>query len=289
MKNLDELHREPREPKRFKKEGWRYEYVQTLPQLKKEIAKPFEEKLKRTKQLVRLFATRENSSVACSFGKDSMVVLYLCLQENPKIKVNFNNTGVEFVETMNLKRTIVESWDLNFYELHPDPEVTFYTVNDRIINEGLRLDDGKKHSNICCYWLKEKPFTLFARAEKIRLNFTGITAKESRNRMWTACSKGMEYYNYKMGVWKIHPILYWTKEEVWNFIKDNHLPINEAYEKYDLDRIGCKPCMSYKKWKPTLARIAPKLYCYICKRYCKYRGIQDPEFYQEEEEPEIYA
>lgn len=274
---------------KFKKEGWRYEYVQTLPEVQKEIAKSFEEKLRRTQQLIKLFAKQENASVACSFGKDSLVVLYLVLQENPKIKVNFNNTLVEFPETMRLMRTLVDAWDLNFYELHPEKGVTFYTVNDRIINEHLRMDDGNKHSNICCYWIKEKPFTLWARAMKIGKNFTGITAQESRNRMWIACSKGMEYYNHKMGVWKIHPILYWTEEEVWNFTHDHHLPINEAYAKYKIDRIGCVPCMSYLKWKPTLARINPRLYCYICKRYCKYRGIQDPEYYEDAEEVEIYA
>lgn len=272
---------------KIKKEGWRYEYVQTLPQVQEEIAKPFEEKLKRTRQLIKMFAKQDNASIACSFGKDSLVVLYLCLQENPKIKVNFNNTLCEFSETMALKRSIVDSWDLNFYELFPDKGVNFYTVNDRIINEHLVLDDGKKHSNMCCYWLKEKPFTLWARAMKIGKNFTGITALESRNRMWVACSKGMDYYNYKMGVWKVHPILYWTKEEVWDFTKDYHLPINEAYTKYDLNRIGCKPCMSYKNWRPTLGRVCPKLYCYICKRYLKHFSMADPSYY--EEETEIYA
>jgi hypothetical protein len=47
------------------------------------------------------------------------------------------------------------------------------------------------------------------------------------------------------------------------------------------DKYACQ-----KTWKPTLSRICPKLYCYICRRYCKFSGIQDPEFYQEEE-PEI--
>jgi phosphoadenosine phosphosulfate reductase len=282
-------YREPQEPQRFKKEGWRYEYAQTYDQLQEEIAKPFEEKLKRARLLVKLFATRENASIACSFGKDSMAVLYLCYEANPKVKVNFNNTRAEFRETIELKEKVVDEWDLNFYELYPAKGVTFFSINDRIIREGQRLDDGRKHANQCCYGLKERPFTLWAKSENIRFNFTGITAQESRNRMWTACSKGQEYYNHKMGVWKVHPILYWTEEEVWQFTKDNNLPVNEAYAKYDLDRIGCKPCMSYKNWKPTLSRIDPKLYCFICKRYCKYRGIQDPEFYQEMEAPELYA
>jgi phosphoadenosine phosphosulfate reductase len=275
---------------KIKQGDWKYEYFQTVEQLQEEIKKPFEEKLRRSRQLVKFFAKHDNASISCSFGKDSIVVLHLCLEENPRIKVVFNNTGVEFVETMKLMRTLRDSWNLNLSELRPEKGVTFYTVNDRIIKESLNMDNGKKHSNICCYHIKEKPFTLWARALGVSKNYTGLTALESRNRFWTACQKGQEYYSWKMGVWKVHPILYWTEQEVWNFIKDNRLPINEAYAKYDLDRIGCLPCMSYKTWKPTLSRIAPKLYCYICKRYCKYRGIQDPEYYQEKaEEVEIYA
>jgi 3'-phosphoadenosine 5'-phosphosulfate sulfotransferase (PAPS reductase)/FAD synthetase len=181
---------------KIKKEGWRYEYVQTLPEVRAEIAKPFEEKLKRTKQLIKMFAKADNASIACSFGKDSMAVLYLCLQENHKIKVNFNNTLVEFVETMNLKRKVVDKWDLNFYELYPAKGVNFYSINERIIKQHLRLDDGKKHSNLCCDGLKEKPFARWAKKMKIGKNFTGVTALESRNRMWVACSKGMDYYNW---------------------------------------------------------------------------------------------
>ena len=68
-------------------------------------------------------------------------------------------------------------------------ELILDSSKPKIKKEGWRLDDGKKHSNICCYGLKEKPFILWARKHHIGKNFTGITASESRNRMWTACNR----------------------------------------------------------------------------------------------------
>lgn len=135
--------------------SWKNSYLYTFKQLRDEMAKPFEEKLARTKQLIRLFANMPNACVSCSFGKDSMVVLYLALQVNPKIPVNFNNTLIEFPETMKLKTKIASDWTLNLSELRPEKGVNFRTINERIVREGLRMDDGRKHSNICCYHLKE--------------------------------------------------------------------------------------------------------------------------------------
>jgi phosphoadenosine phosphosulfate reductase len=61
-----------------------------------------------------------HSAVACSFGKDSMVVLYMALRVNPDIKVIFNNSGVEFPETIRIKNRLKSDWNLNLIETKPD-------------------------------------------------------------------------------------------------------------------------------------------------------------------------
>lgn len=43
----------------------------------------------------------------------------------------------------------------------------------------------------------------------------------------------------------VSPILDWTTEEVWQFIKDNNLPINPCYEKDG--RVGCMICPFAKR------------------------------------------
>jgi len=238
---------------------------QLIHDVRVEVEKPFKEKLEQTRKLLRLFARNEDSCVACSFGKDSIVVTFLALEVNPKIKVCFGDTGIEFPETVKLVRTLRDFWNLDLSVLKP--QTTFWKINDKIKSEKLRLDDGRKHSDICCYHLKEKPFKLWAKSLGIKRTITGITATESRHRMFVACKKGSEYYSFRDGFWKVHPILYWTEQEVWDYIKDNHLPINEAYEKYGLDRIGCMWCMSHQGWREQIARINPRVYTYMVNRY----------------------
>ncbi|KKL11084.1 hypothetical protein LCGC14_2549330, partial [marine sediment metagenome] len=58
-------------------------------------------------------------AVACSFGKDSITVLHMALKYDPNIKVIFENTGVEFPETLQYKERMKKEWNLNLYETKP--------------------------------------------------------------------------------------------------------------------------------------------------------------------------
>jgi len=247
-------------------------HLNLVNSVKAEVERPFDEKLARTKQLIKLFANRPQSCMSCSFGKDSMVVLFLTLQENPKIPVVFENTLIEFPETLALMRRL--EGDLNLVVLRPQSGCNFWQLNDMITAKGFKRDDGRKHSNICCYHLKEKPFALWRKATSIQMSLTGVTACESRHRMFVACTKGMEYYSHRDGCHKVHPILYWTPQDVWDFTKDNGIPINEAYGKYGLNRIGCMWCMSHHGWREQVARINPRVYAYMLERYFGQKTLQ---------------
>lgn len=240
-----------------------------LHSIRAEVEKPFSEKLAQAKRLIKLYANTGNTCVACSFGKDSMIVLYLALQENPRIPVCFGNTGVEFPETIKLMEKVKKEWDLNLVELKP--KKTFWEINDSIMQKKLIMDDGRKFSNICCYHLKERPFHVYAKENGITRSFTGITAVESRNRMFLACQKGMDYYSIKAGFSRVHPIMMWKEQEVWIYTHENNIPVNEAYSKYGIDRIGCMTCMSHKGWREQIMKINPKLYAHLMKRY---KGIR---------------
>jgi len=239
--------------------------LRELPrQVRAEVRKPLHVKLKKARQLLKLYA-HTKAYVSCSFGKDSMVVLFLALQERKDIPVVLCNTGIDYKETLRFKDRIVKEWDLNYVELHP--ETTYFKVMDRVKAQGKKLDDGSKKSNVCCYHLKEKPFRKFTRANDFLINFTGVTAQESRKRAWVACQKGQEYFVRSQSITKVHPILYWQPHEVENFIEEMGIPRNPVYEKYDLVRTGCICCTCYRGWREVLSRTHPKLYKMIMSRY----------------------
>lgn len=236
---------------------------QLVPSIRYEVEKPFEEKLRRAKELVHVFGglAKGKACVSCSFGKDSMVVLWLCIQEFPDIAVVFNNTGVQFSETYEFKKQVANKWNLNLIETKP--EKSFWEVADK---RGLQ-DGSKKGHNACCYYLKDKPNKLLMKEQGLTHAFTGLTVLESRMRMFTACQKGQAYYVYRYGFWKIHPIMFWTPKEVWDFMARVQISPNPAYEKYGLERLGCVPCTSHKFWRKQMAKTNPKMYRFIQERY----------------------
>ncbi len=205
----------------------------------------------------------EDIAVSCSFGKDSLVVLHMALKYKPDIKVVFNNTGIEFPETIALKNKLKRKWKLNLIETKP------YKKNFWACLKEYGLPTGKSGARVnganwpkCCYYLKEMPMRLVCREEGIKGYLTGITADESWNRRNVIRMCGQRYYVKKGDVFKYHPIAHWTVQEVWEYIHANKIPYNQMYIKYDAiyDRCGCLPCTAYKDWNKKLSQSHPKLF-----------------------------
>jgi len=236
---------------------------QLLHSIRFEVEKPFKEKLRRAKELIHIFGglAQDKACVSCSFGKDSMAVLWLALQEFKNIVVIFNKTGVQFKETYEFIEWIRKEWNLNLIETKPSK--SFWWVAEK---RGLQ-DGSKKGHNACCYYLKDKPNQLAMKKYGFTHAFTGLTVLESRMRMFTACQKGQSYYVKRYGFWKIHPIMFWTPQEVLEFSTQVQIPLNPAYEKYSLERLGCVPCTSHKYWRQQLAKTNPKMYKFIQERF----------------------
>jgi phosphoadenosine phosphosulfate reductase len=249
---------------------------QLLPSIRFEVEKPFEEKLRRAKELIHIFGglARNKGSVSCSFGKDSMVVLWLCRQEFPEIAVIFNNTGVQYKETYEFKERIKKEWDLNLIETKPIK--SFWEVaKEKGLPDGSKYDPVRNvRGDSCCYYLKEKPFLGVMRKHGFKINFTGTTALESRVRMWTACQRGMFYYSKKEQVTRINPIIFWTPGEVLEFSRGVQIPLNPAYQKYGLERLGCVPCTSHKFWREQLVKTNPKMYEFIQQTFFHQRLLE---------------
>lgn len=224
---------------------------QLLEPAKTEVQKPFSYKIQRANHLIKMFINN-NSAVSCSFGKDSMVVLYLAIKQRPEIKVIFNNTGVEHPDTYKFKEMMKKKWNLNLIETKP--EKSFWQVL-----RSSKLDDGRKHRNNCCYHLKHKPTKKAIEREGITHVFTGITVMESRHRMHTVCKFGEYYYTKKYSWMQIHPIAFWLESEVWSFIKENDIPYHPAYDQ-GYKRLGCITCTAYRTWKKEMQKHYPKLY-----------------------------
>lgn len=216
----------------------------------------YEDKLEVANEIIKeALRKSRNQAVAFSGGKNSLVVLHMVLQHKPDVIVTFCDTTNEYAETYKFVKRIRDEWNLNLYWIKP--EMNFWQCMEKY---GFP-SPGRYHRGApdCCRILKEKPAKKWYSFLKVDLVFTGISAFESRNRKFITYQKGLIFESERWGHVRCHPIALWDELSVWRYIEENSLPVNEAYEKYRLDRTGCKYCTNFIGWQIKLARMNPRI------------------------------
>jgi len=233
------------------------------------IHNEFLNKVRYSKSLVqKSLAMFKSPVVACSFGKDSIVVLHLVRQHTKEVKILWNNTLVEYPDTYEFARKIIKEWDLDCIEAKP--KLTFWEiVKEYGFPIHSRNSQGEKQcaARMCCNELKKKPTMSALRQIDCDVYFTGLTRFESRLREFSARKYGDFFYSKKWDHWKCHPILNWTSEDVWQYIKQYDIPYNPLYDKKEVQidggiRTGCWPCTQAIKYGKLqhLREYYPKLF-----------------------------
>lgn len=196
--------------------------------------------------------------LASSFGKDSTVLLHQALKVNPDIRVVFNNTGVEFKESLDHRDLLVDLWNINLIEIKP-PRTFFNIAREYGLPDQSRW--GQTREPKCCQILKTKPMRDWIIENGAEAIIVGILGSESYARLFASLRDGQIYYAKSFWkCWKVHPLLYWTEDDIWEYHERHELPINAAYEKYNIKRTGCAPCTNHKEWERQVREWNPKLY-----------------------------
>jgi len=210
-------------------------------------------------KVVNLFG--DDIAVSCSFGRDSVAVLHSALQINPNVKVVFNNTGVEYKETLEYKEMLKRLWNINLIETKPVHSF-WWCVRHYGLPVG-RKAKGSSGKPKCCWYCKDLPFLNVCRELGIKANITGIKASDSRARMFTIAQRGQYYFRKTRGaLWQFHPLAFWITSDVAEYIKRNNIPLNPLYEK-GFTGTGCATCTAYGDWEFYLSKEKPKLYRYV--------------------------
>lgn len=225
----------------------------------------FEKKIVYSENLIQetLKEFGDDIAVSCSFGKDSVLTLALVRKFRPNIMVVFANTGVEYPETYRFRDYLVKKWNLNFFEVNPIKSFwqcvkEYGYPHPRCSSKTAKKKGIKSGKPRCCEFLKERPLRFFYKKKNIKAIFTGINFDEGWQRRYSVIRYGDYYFTKGQKLWKIHPIAYWTTQEVWRYTKENNLPINGVYEL--VDRSGCIPCTGHLKWQEQMSKVSPSLY-----------------------------
>jgi phosphoadenosine phosphosulfate reductase len=176
-------------------------------------------------------------AIACSFGKDSMIVLHLALQVKPNIEVFSVLTPMKPQETFEYKDYIKNLWNLN---------LKVYMSKQKPI-EGLWETDPDK----CCEIFKVEPTK--RAIQNLDAWITGLRRTEGRTRTdyepFEPCGNAitrMPGKEVKTSLMKVNPILDWTENDVWRYLAINNIPVNPAYRN-GYRSLGCMPCTKLVK------------------------------------------
>lgn len=177
--------------------------------------------------------------VAFSGGKDSIVAFDLVQRALPhnKMKVLFGDTGMEFSDTYDVVNKIEdvckkEGIDFLKSECDFEPEYTW-----------KKFGPPAQTMRWCCSVHKTAPQINLLRKHTENphfrgMAFTGIRGDESASRSeYDDVSLGKKI----SGQYSCHPILEWNSAELFLYIYERDLIINEAYKKGN-SRAGCLVC-----------------------------------------------
>jgi 3'-phosphoadenosine 5'-phosphosulfate sulfotransferase (PAPS reductase)/FAD synthetase len=111
----------------------------------------------------------------------------------------------------------------------------------------LHDDFPIKISNLCCSYLKKKPFKKYIKENELKGQMTGIRTGEGGARELNA--KVRENKNQKIctvidkkGFVKKSPIIDWSDDDLEEFIRKYDVPLSRAYTEYGFRRTGCMLC-----------------------------------------------
>lgn len=167
---------------------------------------------------------------ACSFGKDSRVIVDLVMQVNPGVKFIGIDTGYEFPETLQFADALVKETGMIFDWARPSEE------DKKRIDEEYG-DSFIKNDQYKCCEMK------IPAIEKVMPDYdawiTGLRRDETEHRKNTPVVEQGK-------ITKVNPIAFWTKEDVWEYINGRGLSVHPLYGA-GYASLGCQPCTTQGK------------------------------------------
>jgi phosphoadenosine phosphosulfate reductase len=172
------------------------------------------------------------SAFACSFGLEDMVLLDLIAKHAPKIEVFSLDTGRLPDETHALWDQVRERYTIPIQIYFPDAAQVEAWVMQNGTNGFYHSMSQRKQ---CCEIRKVIPLGRALNGRKAWI--TGLRREQSNARQ----SLQIQDWDEGNGLHKFSPLLEWTLDDVWEYVKENKIPYNALHDR-GYPSIGCAPC-----------------------------------------------
>ena len=174
----------------------------------------------------------EKLTFSTSLSAEDQVITDIIFRNDLDIDIFTLDTGRMFPETYATFQRTLDKYQKSIKVFFPDANEV-----ERLMTEkgAFSFYDSVENRKQCCEIRKVKPLKRSLKGKTIWI--TGIRSEHSQNRTemqkieWDAANN----------ITKIHPLLHWSNDEVWTYIKANNVPYNSLHDKGFIS-IGCQPC-----------------------------------------------
>jgi phosphoadenosine phosphosulfate reductase len=169
---------------------------------------------------------------ANSLGAEAMVLTDIIANSLPEIDIVSIDTGRLHEDTYELLAKLQRRYSNRIRVIYPDGQA----VSDLVTRQGINgFFESPEARSACCGVRKIVPFRKIV--DGYAAWVTGVRREQSKAR---AEGEAIEW-DAQNGLQKISPLLDWTEEQIWAYIRARKLPYNSLHEK-GYPSIGCAPC-----------------------------------------------
>ncbi len=179
---------------------------------------------------IEVFGNR--MAVSSSLSIEDQVLTAIAVKHNRKARIFTLDTGRLFPETYQLIDKTDMKYGINIEVFFPD----YQEVQKMIREEGINLFYNSIESrHRCCQIRKLEP--LGRAMATLDVWICGLRHEQSVTRKDMKIVEWDDIHN-KI---KVNPLINWTEEDVWTYIRQNRVPYNKLHDQ-GYPSIGCQPC-----------------------------------------------
>ncbi len=173
-----------------------------------------------------------NIALASSLGVEDQVLTDLLLKINPQIQIFTLDTGRLAQETYEVIERTNEKYHFKIELVFPDNKKVEALVNEYGPDLFYKSVENRRK---CCYVRKVEP--LKKKLATLKAWVCGLRKEQGMTRSDVKQIEWDENFNLV----KLNPLVNWTEEDVWQYIKNNNVPYNKLHDQ-GYPSIGCAPC-----------------------------------------------
>jgi phosphoadenosine phosphosulfate reductase len=173
-------------------------------------------------------------ALSCSFGNpEGLVLLDMMHRIEPSSRVYVLDTGRLPQATYDLIDRIRDRYDKAVEVVFPDAAA----VQSMVREHGMNLFyESLEKRRLCCALRKVEPNRRYL--AQLDAYVTGLRREQNVTR---SDARRLEVDEGNGGILKINPLVDWTTDQVWQYVRDHDVPVNRLHAE-GYPSVGCAPC-----------------------------------------------